>query len=268
MCVIKAFAITVMGLCLVLSNFAFASRVGHTIRNGGGGAELLMTELWSKLDSKLNKCIHPLNPCTLMPSQVNVLSRVLDLKQRCYAQIGFQDFNGLAQGSCGQILNFNSRLLYAANGVAHSEVQLIRLMLEGVHGLSCSSSLAPVPVDYMDLARVIFNLKNFYVLNDGAGILHLSSPVTELRAISPQATTDLLGPLKAKLMLSETNNVDLEVHSIRKLQDGFEIQGRVSLESCLSVNFVMLFSDIHTLVNPNIILLEGFSGISQIRRCR
>lgn len=118
---------------------------GHTIRNGGGDAELGFIKTWTSLSRTFSVCLDPVNPCDLSENARDQIKQVLDRQQNCHSQIKFKSSDiqdVILEGqSCGQPLTLNNQKLFDQNGAALDSEAMAILAFNVLQELSCNQRL-------------------------------------------------------------------------------------------------------------------------------
>lgn len=241
MCVIQRLAIIAVGVCLGVHSIALAnsSRIGHTINNGGGNAELILNDLSRQLERRLNVCMHSVNPCGLNQLQRQIVERIQENVRNALPVV-------------------DKQLLYKSDGTPVSKSEISELLLQAALGDTCSLALT-AQIDWAALRERIDSVKTFIALDLETVLMHQEiSGQESLVLVHKRNTTDLLGRVRVRLGITSSQPIRISGLNIRAPVKGIEIHGRVTDGQKVDAAFLILLDDFAA--NPNVLITEGGRG--------
>ena len=137
------------------------AQVGHTIRNGGGKAEMQFARIWRSLQQQFAACTHAANPCGLSEKTRGLISGLMKFKGECFPTVGFGSLasSTLSQGACGGTLTVNANFLYRGEeAISDSEMKAFALSI--LQQRSCEGSASTE-----DFAQVVIAAESVRYFN-------------------------------------------------------------------------------------------------------
>lgn len=114
----------------------------------GPKADSAFRKAWHSLFSKLENCIHPLDPCNLDSHTRTTLQKLLQLQRECYRKVQVAEIAVSGLHKCGEPLPVSAELLMR-DGVMLSDAKMTSLALQILQHASCESSLAQIDFDHV-----------------------------------------------------------------------------------------------------------------------
>lgn len=133
-------SISVLLVQCAICQFQAEAATGHTVRNGGGKAEIAFREVWKNLGDTFAPCLAANGVCALTSAETEALRRAL-AQRECYPQVEFDPrlVSESFAGECGQPVKIHPAILYTAAGEPRPQVELTSIALNVL--LRCQSEL-------------------------------------------------------------------------------------------------------------------------------
>lgn len=240
--IIYSVAITVLWGCLGPS-LSFAGKIGHTINNAGGTAELAFREVWDRLPERLNICLNIFNPCALTEPERVALQSLLQLREQRFPHVEFSE--GFAQADT---LLISRADLYQQDGkTVRTSSELLTVALASLQTQSCEQILTtPLgPERRFEIAHAMTQIKSFYRLNEAnqpAALVLTQAPQDRLVLHTVNASLDLSRLLAQRLALKPETTFNIQGLGLSPSASHLEIRGEIKFSSGMTRPFMLLFA--------------------------
>lgn len=238
-----------------------AARVGHTIGNGGGGAELRFRDIWNSAEYRLNWAALQSNPLNLSDSEIMAARLARMHLESCGSRLQIELEGPKTATSCrrGEFRIHQSEL-YSANAEPISEVQMWGKILQTLVK-DCASNLVGSPT--LDgLASRLAQLERIHRLDTSDSLLvGMREPEggLQLTFISKALRTELNMVVREKLQVAKDATFQIKNYQVNRAPDAVELNVVVRLVHARDIHvlvFASRFSEkpefqVFALDNPN-----------------
>ncbi len=250
-------------MSILLPGEVLAARVGHTIGNGGGGAELRFLELWKFAPNAVSAALHSSNPLDLNERQISELKEVQSRIQACSSELEITSDPLATQKGCERVTVVHQSSLYSEAGEPKSQAEMWQVLMSVLMVGGCESALVNLE-GISGVAGQLALLKGFVSLKDGYSMANtskgpLGSDVLSLS--NGYSRTDLIKFVRKRLGLSNESPVNLRNWEVRSVLKGIEINAGVSTGNGTVSRVLILVREMSLVHAPTVIVVEGGNGI-------